>query len=117
MVIGEMTVQLAEQLRDLTAEGAKERWRHWSSVRSACIHHDRDLPWQASELSADELLIGRNDRCGLLLPLARGKDALLKQLAQFLNFLAVDGNLAQTDLEAVVFRRIVTARDLQATVE
>ena len=117
MVVGKATIQVTEQLGHLTAQGTKDRRRHRPGCRVARIHYHSNLSRQASELPADELLIGRNDGRGPLFSLARGKNTSLDQPAQLLDFLPVDGDLAQADLEPVVFRGIVTASDLQTAVE
>src|SRR5262245_39953293 len=112
MMMREVAVQVAEQFRDLTAQGAKN-WRGDRPSRGiARIHYDGDPSWQAAKLSADELLIRRDNRCRLFSSLTGHKDAVFDELAQLLNFLAVDGDLAQADLKAVVLRGIVTTSDL-----
>ena len=115
MVVGERAVDLAEQLGDLAAERAVQRWRHAAGHAVAAVDGDLHRPGKL-HVAADAFQVGSGD-IGLFERAGDGgpnQIAALDALAQLLQALAVQRLAAQHHLQAVVLGRVVAAGDLHA---
>ena len=114
VVVGEITVDLAEQLDDLAADGAQYLRRAGPGHTVARIDHDAHGPRQAY-VGDDAIGIGLIHRhrqhaaTALQLPVF-----VLHHAAQALNFFAVNSASVHHHLETVVVARVVAAGDLYA---
>src|SRR6185437_9977581 len=120
MMIRKASVQIAIEPRYLTSQQLKRLFGDKGSRAVPAIDHDM----QSGRLDMREVLLNvsqivRNDRMLRVMPAPRYECTFLHHSSKFLNFLSMDGRLADTDLEPVIFGRVVTpgnhdaAADLQ----
>ncbi len=110
MMVGKVTVDLAKKFRDITAETPKQFGCEFTGDAITAVHHDAQgacrfhILGNAREISIAYVFLQE-------LSLTVRKIVLNQSPTQILDSLAGKGFAAKHHLEAVVFRRVVTAGD------
>ena len=114
VVVGKLPINLAEQLNDLAAQGAKDTGRRRTGHAVATVNHDFHGPRQA-HIANDAVAVWFDDVHQAHLT-ARFEDPAFigHGGAQSLDVLAIDGAPGQDHFETVVILGVVAARDLNA---
>ena len=117
VVVREAAIRVAEQLAHPRPEPAVDVRRDRARRPVAGVDHDVDRAREAAHPPGDVVLVDGHDGAALDRPAARLQLAGLEAPAQVLDLLAVEGLLAEAELEAVVVRRVVAAGHLDAAVQ
>ena len=111
-------IRHAGDLPDLTTQLAKNRRRHRPTDAAPGIDDHFEWTSQLGHVVKQTLVIRRHDFIALHLTARLFPILVSFHLgANFLDLLAVERVLAETDLKAVVFGRIVAGRDLNPAVD
>src|SRR5262249_34672489 len=105
------------ELRDVGAEAAVNRGRHWAGRAVAGVDDDLDRTPELAHVLDDVVLVFPENRLLLARPFRRTERPRFEAAAHVLDLVAVQRLAAEAELEAVVVGRVVAARDLDAAVE
>src|SRR5262249_13372389 len=117
MVIGETAIGLTVERGDIEAKASQDGHAVDAAHAVAGIDDDLEAPLPGPQILDERLLIGRMDVDFTNRSLPLFEVGRFDERTQRLNFVAMKRAFSTQDLEPVVFRRIVAARNLDAPVD
>src|SRR5438105_3200723 len=114
MMIGERPVALAEKAMRLDPQSRKQLWCDQRSSAVAAVQHHPHVARNFSNPFGNVLDVAVDNLFAAQTSLATREFSSHRQIVKVLDVGSVNRFLAQSELESVVFRRVVRAGDLNA---